>query len=871
MKIINQRIFEGRNIYSHKKVMRLDVDLEGFCETPSKAIDGFNEKLIELIPELYEHRCGIDEDHGFYTRLIEGTYLAHICEHIIIALHNRIGIDVSYGKAREIVGNKYYIIFEYKYPKVGSSIAHLAVEIINSIIAKVTMNLPARIDMIKTILLNEMRGPSTDSIYNEAIKANMPVMNIGNGTYQIGYGKMARIFGATIGSNTKCIAVDICCDKMLTKNILEMNSLPVAIGDKVTDTISLLKLAEKIGYPVVLKPQYGSKGLGVCVNIQNEIELLEAYTGLKEKTEDIIIEEFVEGKDYRVCVVDYKVVAVAHRSAPYVIGDGVKSIKRLIDELNSSPMRGDGHEKPLTKIKLDKHLDGVLKRHKLDINYIPSEGQKVYLRENANISTGGFAEDCTDLISEENKKICERVARAIGLDICGIDISTNNIAKSLNDYGIIIEVNAAPGIRMHEFPSVGPKREVAKEILKTMYKNGVSNIPVIAITGTNGKTTTTRLISYVISRVGYNVGMTSTDGVVVGNEFIHRGDDTGFESARSVLINKDVDVAVLETARGGIIRNGLAYDLADVGIITNIKEDHLGIDNMNDTNDLMFVKSLVAEAIKDDGYLVVNGDDEYCGAILERASKRNKAKSIVFSMDKNNDFIKANMEKGYPCVYVEEDFIVAYNRNKSYRICDLRYMPLTMQGKLKHNIYNALAACAGLIGIGIDYVMIAKGFLEFKSDEKDNSGRFNVYEIEGREIILDYGHNLDGYKAIIESLKAMGKKNIKAIIGMPGDRTDKSIKEIGRICGQNFEKLYIKEDDDKRNRKTNEVADLLLEGAKESGIESTNVSIILDEADALARAYEESEEGDTIILFFENHKKVVNKLKLLKKQYRERA
>lgn len=872
MKIVNQRIFEGRNIYSHKKVMRLDVDLEGFCETPSKDIQGFNEKLIELIPELYEHRCGIDEDHGFYTRLIEGTYLAHICEHMIIALHNRIGINVSYGKAREIYGDNYYIIFEYEYPKAGLAIAHLAIELVNSIIANVAMNLSVRVDMIRSILKNEMRGPSTDSIYNEAVKAKMPLINIGNGTYQIGYGKRARIFGATIGSNTKCIAVDICCDKMLTKNILEMNSLPVAMGDKVTDTISLLKLAEKIGYPVVLKPQYGSKGAGVCVNIKNEIELLECYTNLKDKKiEDIIIEEYVEGKDYRVCVINYKVVAVSHRTAPYVIGNGEKSIKKLIDELNSNPMRGDGHEKPLTKIKLDKHLDGVLRKHRLDINYVPSDGQKVYLRENANISTGGFAEDCTDLISDENRRICERVARAIGLDICGIDISTNNIAKSLNNYGIIIEVNAAPGIRMHEFPSKGPKREVAKEILKTMYNGRVSNIPVIAVTGTNGKTTTTRLISYVISRIGYTVGMTSTDGVVIGNEFIHKGDDTGFESARSVLINKEVDVAVLETARGGIIRNGLAYDLADVGIITNIKEDHLGIDNMNDINDLMFVKSLVAEAIKDDGYIVVNGDDEYCEAILGRAAKRNNAKSIIFSMDKNNRFIKENIEKGYPCIYVEDNFITAYNRNKTYRICDLRYMPLTMEGKLKHNIYNALAACAGLVGMGVDYVMIAKGFLEFKSDEKDNSGRFNIYEIEGREIILDYGHNLDGYKAIIESLEAMGKKNIRAIIGMPGDRSDKNIRDIGKICAESFDKLYIKEDDDKRGRKTNEVASLLLEGAKKAGIDSKNISIILDEADALAKAYEESEVGDTIILFFENHNKVVNKLKLLKKQHRERA
>lgn len=867
MKIVSQRIFKGRNIYSHKKVMRIDVDLEGFCEKPSKDIDGFNENLIKFIPELYEHRCGIDEEHGFYIRLVEGTYLAHICEHIVIALQNRLGIDVAYGKAREIEGDRYYLIFQYQYENVGLAIVRLAVDLINSLIAKVEINLEARLDIIKEIMKSEMMGPSTEAIYNEAISRGLPVTHLGSGIYQIGYGKKSKVFGATIGSNTKCIAADIASDKLLSKRILEMNSIPVARGYKVNDTVSLLKCAEKISYPVVLKPQFGCHGTGVVVNITNEVELLKAYKDLREKTEDILVEEYVEGKDYRVCVVDYKVVAVSLRTPPYVKGDGVKTIKKLIDELNNDDLRGDDHEKPLTKIKLDKELDQVLSRHKKNLNTVPAEGEKVYLRGNANISTGGLAEDCTDIISQENIDICERAAKAIGLDICGIDISTNNIAKSLDDYGVIIEINAAPGIRMHEFPTGGKRREVAKNILDTMYKGDVSNIPIVSVTGTNGKTTTTRLISYVISLIGYTVGMTSTDGVVVGNKFIHKGDDTGFESAMSVLMNKDVDVAVLETARGGIVKKGLAYDVADVGVITNLTEDHLGVDGINTMEELGFVKSLVVEAVKEDGYAVINGDDKYCELFLKRA----RAKTIVFSRDKNNKYIQENRAKGYPVVYEEDNFIIVENRNKVYKICDVRYMPLTMNGKLKHNIYNSLAACAALVGMGIDYVMISKGFLEFKSDEKFNSGRFNLYNVDGRDIIFDYGHNAEGYRMIIDSLKDMGKENITGIIGVPGDRTNQSIIEIGKISGENFDKVFIKEDVDKRGRKENEVADLILKGVLESRKNSEGVITVLDEAEALERAFNESKIGDTIILFFEDHKKVLNKLNELKQKKQERA
>lgn len=859
MRIVSQKVFEGKNIYSHKKVMKVVVDLEGFSETPSNKILGFNKKLLEIIPELKDHRCGIDEENGFYIRLKEGTYLAHICEHIIIALQNRLGIDVAYGKAREIEKELYFLIVEYKCKNTVLALTNLAIDIINCLISSIQIDINSRIQIITEIFKSEKIGPSTRAIYDSAKKLGLPVISLGEGIYQIGYGKKAKRFSATIGNNTSAIAVDMACDKYMTKKMLEMNSLPVAKGNKVGDIIELLRTASEIGYPVVLKPQFGSKGAGVFVNIKNEKELLKAYSSINENTKDIIIEEYIDGRDYRVCVVDYKVIAVSHRIAPFIIGDGKKNIKDLILEINNDSRRGDGHEKPLTKIKLDKDLESHLKKHKLDLNSIPKEGEKINIRDNANLSTGGFARDCTNEISEENIKICERAAKALGLDICGIDISTNNIAKSLNDYGVIIEVNAAPGIRMHEYPTDGIKRNVADSIIKNMYKEGISNIPVISVTGTNGKTTTTRLISHVISLMGYTVGMTSTDGVVVGNEFIHKGDDTGAESAKSVLINQDVEVAVLETARGGIVRKGLAYELADVGVVTNVSDDHLGLDDIKTMDELAFAKSLVVESVKKDGYAVINADDKYCEFMLERA-KKYEIKTILFSMNKENKYIQENIRLLRPVVYIENEYIVVNNKNKEYKICDYKYMPLTMNGMLKHNIYNALAACGALVGIRIDYVMIAKGFLNFKSDQKFNSGRFNVYNVLGREIILDYGHNIAGYEAIIDSLNSMKKENITGIIGVPGDRSNEHIQKIGKLCSENFSKIYIKEDKDTRGRKVGEVAQVLLSAVK---LKKTDlkIKVILDEIEAFEDAFKNSNIGDTIIIFYEDIDSLLNKIK----------
>lgn len=861
MKIIQKRVYEGQNIYSNKKCIRIDVNLEGYCEIPSKKIPNFNFNLVKIIPELNTHRCGIDEEGGFVKRLEEGTYLAHICEHVIIAIQNKLGIEVVYGKAREIQGDNYYIIVQYEYKNTAIETINLAVDLINSLINQEPLNYEGRISILKDILISEEMGASTKAICIAAKEHDLPVTQLGNsGIYQIGYGKMGRIIEATIGSNTGCVAADISCDKLLTKELLRIQNIPIADGNKVSNILGLLKEAESIGYPVVLKPQYGNKGQGVILNIENEKQLLSSYNTLKQKYKDIIVEKYVHGNDYRICVVDYKVVAVSLRISPFVIGNGKDDLKQLIEIANNNPLRGEDHEKPLTKIKIDGELISCISKRGLCLYSIPKEGEKVLLRENANLSTGGMAIDCTEEICDENIEYCINTAKTLGLDICGVDICAKDISEPLSKgNGIIMEVNTAPGIRMHDYPTKGKKRNVGKAIVNMLYGGKPRSIPIISITGTNGKTTTTRLISHVLKKMGNNVGMTSTDGIYLNDKCIHKGDDSGFNSARTILLNKDVDIAVLETARGGLIRKGLAYNLADVAVITNITNDHLGLDGINSVEELSFAKALVGEAVKKDGFVVINADDKYSKTIINRF----KAEKIYFSKSKDNQLIKENIENGGICVFVEENIICVINNNKKYKIVSTKELPLSYNGTLEYNIENAMAACAALIGLKVDYCMISKGLMDFQLNSKDNSGRFNVYDYCGRKIILDYGHNVEGYRAVLSSLKKMsGKNKLIGVVGIPGDRKDDIGYKIGEICAKELDKIVVKEDKDKRGRKIGEMASILEQSIIKNN-KNSDLKVCLDEVEALKYALNASFEGDTIVVFYE---KLEPLLELIKKK-----
>ncbi len=855
MKIEEVKIFEGRNIYSHRKCIRMTVDLEGYSEIPSREIANFNEGLLQMVPELKIHKCCLNYEGGFLDRLKEGTYIAHICEHIILAIQNKLGMDVSYGKARCNHGEIYIVVFEYVYRRTAVECAKTAVSIINSLIEGKAYDAGAAMENLRRILIREEPGASTRAIINEAEKRNIPCIKLGDGSlYQLGYGKRSKIIEATITSSTSAISVDIACDKHITREILRKNFLPIPSGGLVQDQLDLLYKADFIGYPVVLKPRYGNQGRGVYVNINNSEDALRIYNKLKETTNDIIIEKHITGKDYRICVVNGKLVAASQRIPPSVTGDGIRSIRELIQMINSSEKRGDGHEKPLTKIKVDDKLIFSLSKKGCNLDSVLPKGQKINLIDNANLSTGGIALDCTDKVARENVDICIRCACAIGLDICGIDICCSDIGKPIKGDGAIIEVNAAPGIRMHLYPNEGKERNVASHILDMLFQDINETVPIVSVTGTNGKTTTTRLISHILRLNGLKVGMTTTGGIYIDDECIEKGDTTGYESATAVLMNRSIDAAVLECARGGIIRSGLAYDMADVGVITNITEDHLGIDGVESIEDLANIKSLVAEAVKDNGYAVINADDPVSLTVI----KRIKSNIIMFSKDKYNENLRWNIQNGGTGVYCNQGIIFIENKEACVPVTRTDKIGISLKGKLVHNIENAMAACAACRALGVDVKTIRKGLLTFYGDEEQNPGRFNIYNIKNATVILDYGHNIEGYKAVINGAKQFKHKRLIGIIGVPGDRSDISIMNIGKISGENFDCLYIKEDIDRRGRSKGEVAELLSQGVQSAGFDMGKAQVILDEKDAFTRAVENSKNGDLIVIFFEKREPLLD-------------
>ncbi|MHB8075207.1 cyanophycin synthetase [Desulfosporosinus fructosivorans] len=853
MKILSSRVYQGKNIYTLKKCIRLDLDLEGYCEIPSKEIDDFNQNLVIMLPELTKHRCGIDEDRGFIKRLTEGTYLAHVSEHIIIALHNMIGVEISYGKAREISGDNYYVIYQYEYKNAGLEAGNMAVDIINSLINKEQFDLALRLTKLKELLASEQLGLSTLVICDEAKKRGIPILRIGEESiFQLGYGKYSKTIQATMGSDTKEIAVSIAQDKLLTKELLSLHCIPVARGMKIKSKTAAMLGAKDIGYPVVLKPQFGNQGKGVIANIKDEIELMQAFDLLCKDYKDIMIEKHIVGSDYRVCFVYGDIVAVSERIPPYIIGDGESSIENLIANINEDIRRGEGHEKELTKIKIDDTLIAYLGQRNYSLESLLPKEEKLTLKDNANLSTGGFAIDHTDLICEENIAICKRAASAIGLDICGIDLLCHDISKPLSEDGAIIEINAAPGIRMHHNPYSGIKRNVAGHIIDKLFKERPQKFPLVAITGTNGKTTTTRLIAHILSLAGYTVGMTTTSGIYIDGKCIYKGDTTGPKSALSILMNKEIDAAVLETARGGIIRGGLAYDVADVGVITNITQDHLGIDEVETMADLAKVKALVGEAVKEDGYVVINGDDKMSISIIPRL----KSPLIIFSHNKDNEVLQTNLKKGGYGIYVDEGHIIIQKDSNSKKLIEINSIGITVKGILKYNIENAMASCAAAVGLGIDYNTIRQGLMSFYCNQ--NPGRFNMYFVNDKMVILDYGHNKEGYKCVLDGLKHIEHKKLIGVIGVPGDRPDSDILEVGKCAGENFDYIFIKEDRDKRGRSIGEISDLLEKGVLSSKFNTMNMSKISSETEAFIAALDLAEPEDIVIVFFEKSEPLID-------------
>lgn len=852
MLIRELKAYKGRNIYSHQKVIKMVIDLEKWDNIPTNQIKDFNEKLLVMLPGLITHQCSLGYEGGFKQRLDEGTYLSHVIEHSALEILNLIGHDVSFGHARQ-VGNSscYTIVFAYWDELAGLEAGKLAVQITQSLCDKMPFDIEAGLTRIKELVWRYGFGPSTQAIVDAAIERGIPVTRIGKGNIiQLGYGKYHKKMECTLSDSTSCISTDMACDKTVTKELLDQAGIPVPRGDVCSTLEEVLESAQYIGFPVVIKPINGNQGRGVSLKLQSVEEVTNAFHIARQISESVIVEEYIKGNDYRVLVVGNQVTAVSLRIPAHVMGDGISTISQLVEITNSNERRGTGHEKPLTKIQIDDISINILKKQGYSLDSIPYEGMRVYLKANGNISTGGEAVDCTDKIHPHNQEIAIRAARIIGLDIAGIDIACNDISKPLTlGHGAVIEVNASPGIRMHLYPSKGKARKVGNAIVDMLFPSGSKHsIPIIAITGTNGKTTTTRLIAHILKTQGLNVGMTTTSGIYINDQCIMKGDTTGPASAQIVLTDKAVDVAVLETARGGLIRSGLGYDLSDVGVLTNISEDHLGLSGVECLEDLLQVKSLVIEAVKNNGYAVLNADDN----MVAQAAKRTKANIIYFSQQEDNLIIHKHIAEGGIAVFLRDGYITLATGNGLIKSLSIMQVPATYGGKLIHNIENCLAAISAAYALKVPINVIENGLTSFYCDEIHNPGRFNIYNVRDFRIIVDYGHNIAGYQRITEAVKKLGASRIIGIVGMPGDRSDNAVRAVGTLAGQSFDKIIIKEDLDLRGRNKGVIAQILMEGAISSGMPKSSISIIRNEADALREAIYTATAGDIVVIFYED-------------------
>jgi len=861
MKICELKAFKGRNIYSHKKVIKMVIDLGELADVATKDIEGFNDALLKLLPGLHEHHCSLGFPGGFVTRLMEGTYMAHVIEHCALEIQHVLGYEVSFGRARQVKDStRYTVVYAYTNEVAGLEAGRCSVQLVEALCHGEAFDLDSHISRIKAKAMKNELGPSTKAIVEAALERGIPVMRIGNSSIlQLGYGKYQKRIEATITENTSCISVDIACDKTLTKEILMEAGIPVPDGSVCTSIEDALDIAQQLGYPVVVKPERGNQGKGVSLNLTTPDEVVQAFNIAKQVDENVIVEKYIKGNDYRVLVVGDRVVAVAQRIPAHVVGDGKHTIAQLVDMVNGDERRGEDHEKPLTKIKIDEISMALLKKQGYAPESIPPAGKWVYLKANGNLSTGGEAIDCTNKIHPVNCDIAVRAAQIIGLDIAGVDITCPDISQPIEEgKGAVIEVNAAPGIRMHLHPSRGKPRNVAQHIIDMLFPSGSRHsIPIISVTGTNGKTTTVRMIAHILRTHGYTVGMTTTGGVFINHRCIMKGDTTGPASAKAVLTDKRVEVAVLETARGGIIRSGLGYDLSDIAVLTNISEDHLGIDEVYTLEDLLHVKSLVVEAVKTNGYVVLNADDP----MVVEAAKRVKSNIIYFSRQEDNIIVHRHLAGGGLAVFLKGQHITIATGDGFIQCMDVTKIPATYGGKLTYNIENSLAAVSVAYAMKIPVETIQKAMASFYADEIHNPGRFNVFNIRDFRVVVDYAHNISGYTRVIEAIKKMGASRTIGIIGVPGDRQDDSIRRIGFIAGKGFDRVIIKEDVDLRGRRRGEVAKLLQEGVLLAGMDPGNIEIILSEVEALKTTMRTAKAGDLIVVFYEKLEPIMAAIK----------
>ncbi|MFZ2502967.1 MAG: cyanophycin synthetase [Nocardioides sp.] len=883
--ILETRVYRGANMWSYERAIHLVVDLGGLEEFPTNLIPGFTDALLEALPGLREHSCSRGRRGGFVERLVEGTWIGHVTEHVALALQQEVGHDIRRGKTRQVKGvpGHYNVIYGYVDEQVGLAAGRLAVRLVNHLIeADPEFDFDAEVESFLIRAERTAFGPSTQAILDEAVSRDIPWIRLNQySLVQLGHGAHAKRIRATMTSNTSSIAVDVASDKDLTTTLLGAAGLPVPKQDSVRTADQAVRVAERIGYPVVVKPLDGNHGRGVCLDLQNADEVRAAFEIAEGQSRRgwVIVESFVTGKDYRCLIIGGRMVAIAERVPAHVIGDGSSTVQALVDVTNADPRRGVGHEKVLTRIKVDEVALEVLADQGHTIDSVPAEGEMVKLALTGNMSTGGISIDRTFEAHPENVEIAEEAARMIGLDIAGIDFICPDITEPVRETGgAICEVNAAPGFRMHTHPTIGEPQFIAKPVVDMLFPPGSqSRIPIVAVTGTNGKTTTSRMIGHIFKGMGRKVGMTSTDGVVIDERLVIKQDASGPRSARMVLQNPRVDFAVFEVARGGILREGLGYERNDVAVVLNVQPDHLGLRGIDTVEQLADVKSVLVEAVPRTGHAVLNADDP----LVREMRRRCSGQVVWFSMaepgSEIRDMIDAHCRRGGKALVLNPsdrgEMIVVKHGPREMQLAWTHLLPATFKGRARMNVQNALAAAAAAFAAGAPLHDIRQGLRSFSTNYYLAPGRLNEIEVQGVNVIVDYCHNAPAMRLLgdfvdrvgesLVSTHELGKPSRIGIIATAGDRRDEDMLELGNIASRHFDVLVVREDVALRGRKAGEVAKLVAQGVKEGiadGGRCKQVEIIRDEIKALRHAMARANAGDLVVICVDKHADVMTEL-----------
>jgi cyanophycin synthetase len=847
MQILEIKVLKGPNYWSvrRSKLIQMKLDLEDLEKRPTNSIPGFRERLEKLMPSLYEHRCSEGKPGGFFSRVDEGTWMGHVIEHISLEIQTLAGMDTGFGRTRTAEGEKpgiYYVVFSYMEEDAGVYAAKAAVRIAQALIDGTAYDLAVDIQQMREIREDTRLGPSTACIVDEAAKRGIPFIRLNKQSLvQLGYGVNQKRIRATIASTTSNIAVDIAGDKEETKLLLGAAEIPVPRGTVVRTEEGLDEAISKFGYPLVIKPIDGNHGKGNTTNINNREQAIKALEAARVYSRSVIVERFITGYDFRCLVINGKFICAALRTPASVVGDGKHNIQWLIEETNKDPRRGYGHEKVLTQITIDQFTQKMLEDVGYTLDTIPEKGERVILKPTANLSTGGTSSDVTEEVHPANIFMFERIARIIGLDICGIDVMATDLKTPVSENGgAILEVNAAPGFRMHIEPAEGIGRNVAEPVVEMLFPRGsAGRIPIVAITGTNGKTTTTRLTAHIAKSAGKKVGYTTSDGIYIQNQLMMRGDCTGPVSSSFVLKDPTVDFAVLECARGGILKAGLAFQNCEVAIVTNVAADHIGLGGINSVEQMAKVKAVVPETVFPHGYAVLNADDD----LVYKMKDDLDCNVALFSMDENNPRIREHSAEGGLSSVYENGYISIMKGSWKIRVMQVKDIPMTFEGKATHNIANCLPAIlAAYLFRDITIDDIRSALQSFMPSSTQTPGRLNFFQFKHFTVLADFAHNPHGLKLLCDFVSKLDYPVKIGIISGTGDRRDEDIRELGEISANYFDEIIIRCDRNLRGRTAEEIIGLLKEG-----IELVNPGIptmvIADENEALEYIYANPRHG----------------------------